>query len=154
MQIQAAIQKLAMQMIVRIHRISAIRLFSSKYNPIELDTKWIEKISTVPTAQSNKPKFTMIMPPPNVTGSLHLGHTYSLFIQDAICRYQALKENHINWIPGTDHAGIAIESLVTKQSPASITKSQLQTNIEQFANTSRAKITTQLVKFLLLISLL
>ena len=60
-------------------------------------------------------RFIMILPPPNVTGSLHLGHTLMGAIEDAIVRYKRLKGYSALWVPGTDHAGIATQSVVEKK---------------------------------------
>ncbi|MCQ2819304.1 MAG: valine--tRNA ligase [archaeon] len=67
---------------------------------------------------SSKPRdkrFVMILPPPNVTGSLHLGHTLMGTIEDAIIRYKKQKGYSALWVPGTDHAGIATQSVVEKK---------------------------------------
>jgi len=60
-------------------------------------------------------RFIMILPPPNVTGSLHLGHTLMGAIEDAIIRYKRLNGFSVLWVPGTDHAGIATQSVVEKK---------------------------------------
>lgn len=59
--------------------------------------------------------FNMILPPPNITGTLHLGHALNVTIQDMIARYQKLKGKNVTWIPGVDHAGIATQVVVEKQ---------------------------------------
>lgn len=63
---------------------------------------------------SSKPKFNSILPPPNVTGDLHLGHALMSTIQDVICRWKLLNGENVQWIPGTDHAGIATQVIVEK----------------------------------------
>ncbi|KAG1178588.1 hypothetical protein G6F70_001595 [Rhizopus microsporus] len=66
---------------------------------------------------SNKPKgpeFTMITPPPNVTGSLHIGHALTFSIEDAIVRWRRMNGYDVKWIPGIDHAGIGTQSVVEK----------------------------------------
>ncbi|KAF7732289.1 hypothetical protein EC973_005184 [Apophysomyces ossiformis] len=60
------------------------------------------------------PKFTMITPPPNVTGSLHIGHALTLSIEDAVVRWRRMHGYDVQWIPGTDHAGIGTQSVVEK----------------------------------------
>ncbi|KAI9306943.1 tRNA synthetases class I-domain-containing protein [Cunninghamella echinulata] len=62
----------------------------------------------------NKNKFTMITPPPNVTGSLHIGHALTFSIEDAIVRWKRMNGYDVKWIPGTDHAGIGTQSVVEK----------------------------------------
>ncbi|MEG0977721.1 MAG: valine--tRNA ligase [Bacilli bacterium] len=63
----------------------------------------------------SKEKFSMVIPPPNVTGKLHIGHAYDTTIQDIIARYKKAKGFDVLWLPGTDHAGIATEAKVVKR---------------------------------------
>jgi len=63
---------------------------------------------------AKKQPFTMITPPPNVTGSLHIGHALTFSIQDAIVRWKRMNGYDVKWIPGTDHAGIGTQSVVEK----------------------------------------
>ena len=62
-----------------------------------------------------KPPYTTMMPPPNVTGSLHMGHALTFTLQDVLVRYQRMRGRDVLWQPGTDHAGIATEIVVTNQ---------------------------------------
>src|SRR5215472_1673206 len=64
---------------------------------------------------SGKPPYTIMMPPPNVTGSLHMGHALTFTLQDVLVRYQRMRGCDVLWQPGTDHAGIATEIIVTNQ---------------------------------------
>jgi valyl-tRNA synthetase len=64
---------------------------------------------------SNKIPYTIMMPPPNVTGSLHMGHALNHTLQDVLVRYQRMRGRDVLWQPGTDHAGIATEIVVTNQ---------------------------------------
>jgi valyl-tRNA synthetase len=64
---------------------------------------------------SGKPPYTIMMPPPNVTGSLHMGHALTFTLQDVLVRYQRMRGLDVLWQPGTDHAGIATEIVVTNQ---------------------------------------
>lgn len=59
-------------------------------------------------------QFTMIFPPPNVTGSLHLGHALTIGLQDAIVRRKHMLGYTVSWVPGIDHAGIATQSVVER----------------------------------------
>lgn len=59
--------------------------------------------------------FRMILPPPNVTGNLHLGHALTAVVQDVICRHKRQMGYNVDWIPGTDHAGIATQVVVEKK---------------------------------------
>ncbi len=54
-------------------------------------------------------KFVMVIPPPNVTGSLHLGHALTSSVEDALTRWHRMQGKHVLWLPGTDHAGIATQ---------------------------------------------
>ncbi|ORZ10099.1 tRNA synthetases class I-domain-containing protein [Absidia repens] len=62
----------------------------------------------------NKSPFTMITPPPNVTGSLHIGHALTFSIEDALVRWRRMNGDKVKWVPGTDHAGIGTQSVVEK----------------------------------------
>jgi len=64
---------------------------------------------------SGKLPYTIMMPPPNVTGSLHMGHALTFALQDVLVRYQRMRGRDVLWQPGTDHAGIATEIVVTNQ---------------------------------------
>ena len=59
--------------------------------------------------------FTVMMPPPNVTGSLHVGHALNHTLQDVIVRYRRMRKDRVLWQPGTDHAGIATQMIVERQ---------------------------------------
>src|ERR1700693_3078605 len=64
---------------------------------------------------SRKPPYTIMMPPPNVTGSLHMGHALTFTLQDILTRYHRMKGFDALWQPGTDHAGIATQMVVERQ---------------------------------------
>jgi len=74
---------------------------------------WEENNLFKPT--SNKKKFSIVIPPPNVTGSLHMGHALNNSIQDLLVRYHRMNNFETLWQPGTDHAGIATQALVEKK---------------------------------------
>ena len=65
--------------------------------------------------QKNTKKFSIVIPPPNVTGSLHMGHALNNSIQDLLVRYYRMNNYETLWQPGTDHAGIATQALVEKK---------------------------------------
>jgi valyl-tRNA synthetase len=65
--------------------------------------------------QSPEPPYSIVIPPPNVTGQLHMGHALNNTIQDILCRYKRLKGFEVLWVPGTDHAGIATQNVVERQ---------------------------------------
>jgi len=91
----------------------------SKYNPKETQDKWLKiwKDNNVfhAKANSNKKPFTVVIPPPNVTGILHMGHALNNTLQDIIVRYKRMNGFEALWMPGTDHAGIATQNVVEKQ---------------------------------------
>lgn len=66
-------------------------------------------------ADSPKPPFSIVIPPPNVTGQLHMGHALNNVLQDVLCRFKRLKGYEVLWMPGTDHAGIATQNVVERQ---------------------------------------
>ncbi|KAJ2355665.1 hypothetical protein H4S01_006846, partial [Coemansia sp. RSA 2610] len=88
-----------------------------KYDPKIVERDWYEwwqqRGLFKPTPSGDK--FTMLLPPPNVTGALHIGHALTLSIQDAIARWNRMHGRSVNWVPGTDHAGISLQSVVEKR---------------------------------------
>ena len=64
---------------------------------------------------TSKPKFSMVIPPPNVTGKLHLGHAWDTTLQDIMIRYKRMDGYDALWLPGMDHAGIATQAKVDKK---------------------------------------
>ena len=61
--------------------------------------------------------YSIVIPPPNVTGSLHMGHALNNTLQDILCRYKRMDGFRVLWVPGTDHAGIATQNVVERQLP-------------------------------------
>ncbi len=93
-----------------------------KYNPKDVETKWYsiwEKsgfFSPKPDPSVPKDKrFTIVIPPPNVTGILHMGHALNNTIQDILIRFERLRKKTTLWVPGVDHAGIATQNVVEKK---------------------------------------
>jgi len=77
-------------------------------------TYWEERNLFSPEVPSDKEPFCIVIPPPNVTGSLHMGHALNNTLQDIMCRYKRMKGYNVLWQPGTDHAGIATQNVVEK----------------------------------------
>ncbi|MDY7036914.1 MAG: valine--tRNA ligase, partial [Thermodesulfobacteriota bacterium] len=75
---------------------------------------WIENNFFRAEAMSDKNPFCIVIPPPNVTGTLHMGHALNNTLQDILCRYKRMKGYNVLWQPGTDHAGIATQNVVEK----------------------------------------
>lgn len=91
---------------------------STKYNPSEIEGKWYRHweqsgfFTADPT--SEKPKFSIVIPPPNVTGSLHIGHALNNTLQDILSRKKRMEGYDVLWVPGCDHAGIATQNVVER----------------------------------------
>ena len=85
----------------------------------EVDPKWYaywERIGAFRAdPSSGRPRFSMVIPPPNVTGSLHIGHALNHTLPDVIVRWKRMQGVDVLWLPGTDHAGIATQNVVEKQ---------------------------------------
>ncbi len=89
------------------------------YNPKEIETKlyekWCEKRYFHAEVDRDKKPFTTVMPPPNITGKLHMGHALDNTLQDILIRYKRMQGYNALWVPGTDHAAISTEVKVTNQ---------------------------------------
>jgi valyl-tRNA synthetase len=88
------------------------------YEPEEVEARWLSywKDSGAGTADPNADgePFSIVIPPPNVTGALHMGHALNITIQDILCRHMRQKGRKVLWVPGTDHAGIATQNVVER----------------------------------------
>ena len=76
---------------------------------------WEEGGYFTANANSDKPPFSIVIPPPNVTGVLHMGHALDETLQDILTRYHRMSGYETLWLPGTDHAGIATQNVVEKK---------------------------------------
>ncbi|HTP71005.1 MAG TPA: valine--tRNA ligase, partial [Burkholderiaceae bacterium] len=76
---------------------------------------WEGNGTYAPTLDPGKPSFAIQLPPPNVTGTLHMGHAFNQTIMDALTRYHRMRGFNTLWVPGTDHAGIATQIVVERQ---------------------------------------
>ena len=89
------------------------------YDPKDLETRWYEFWETSgyfkASSESSHPAFCIVAPPPNVTGSLHMGHSLTYTLQDLITRFKRMQGFNMLWLPGTDHAGIATQNVVEKE---------------------------------------
>ena len=89
------------------------------YNPNDIEDKWYQYWTKngffTPKKDPNKKPYTILIPPPNVTGILHMGHVLNNTIQDVMIRYKRMNGIPTLWIPGTDHAGIATQNMVEKE---------------------------------------
>ncbi|ADO44695.1 valyl-tRNA synthetase [Hydrogenobacter thermophilus TK-6] len=77
--------------------------------------RWIESAIYSSGSDQREEKFSVVIPPPNVTGSLHMGHALNATLQDMVCRWQRMMGKKVVWVPGFDHAGIATQYVVDKK---------------------------------------
>src|SRR5437762_13133397 len=88
------------------------------YEPQSVEAKWYQfwlaEKCFVADAHSQKPAYSIVIPPPNVTGILHMGHVLNNTIQDILARKARMDGKEVLWLPGTDHAGIATEAVVVR----------------------------------------
>ena len=95
------------------------RELASSFSPTDIEAalyeKWVAAGYFKATSTSTKPAFTIVIPPPNVTGSLHIGHALDHTLQDTLTRMKRMKGFEALWLPGMDHAGIATQNVVEKQ---------------------------------------
>jgi valyl-tRNA synthetase len=92
---------------------------AKSFEPAAIEAKWAPYWESIhaglPSLDSSKPSFCIQLPPPNVTGTLHMGHGFNHTIMDALTRYHRMSGFNTLWLPGTDHAGIATQIVVERQ---------------------------------------
>jgi valyl-tRNA synthetase len=92
---------------------------SKGYEPQQVETKWYrvwEQNGYFRADETSvRPHYSIVIPPPNVTGVLHMGHALNNTLQDVLCRWKRMTGHEVLWMPGTDHAGIATQNVVEKQ---------------------------------------
>ncbi len=88
------------------------------YSPSSMEDNWYkfweENRLFAPQEGGERPSFSIVIPPPNVTGSLHMGHALNATLQDILCRWKRMQGYRVLWVPGTDHAGIATQNVVER----------------------------------------
>lgn len=128
---------------------------SEKYNPQETEQKWYNfwmENKYFHSEPNNKPPYTVVIPPPNVTGILHMGHMLNNTIQDVLVRRARMRGFNACWIPGTDHASIATEAKVVAKlksegvSKSDITREQFLEHAWEWTNKYGGTILEQLKK--------
>ena len=107
-----------------------IHTLESKFNPKDFEDKiyknWEESGYFKPSEDKSKKPYTIVIPPPNITGKLHMGHALDETLQDILIRYKRMQGFNTLWVPGTDHASIATEAkIVEKLKAEGITKEDL-----------------------------
>jgi valyl-tRNA synthetase len=97
----------------------ASRVLDKSYNPHQVEEKWyrywVERGYFRADENSEQEAYSIVIPPPNVTGSLHIGHALNNTLQDILIRFKRMRGYSVLWMPGTDHAGIATQNVVEKQ---------------------------------------
>lgn len=89
------------------------------YQPGATERRWRQRWEEIGLGAADpaspKPAFSIAQPPPNITGSLHMGHALNVLVQDALCRFHRMQGYEVCWIPGTDHAAIATQNVIERQ---------------------------------------
>jgi valyl-tRNA synthetase len=92
---------------------------AKSFEPAAIEARWAPLWASsgahAPTLDAAKPSFSIQLPPPNVTGTLHMGHAFNQTIMDSLTRYHRMRGFNTLWVPGTDHAGIATQIVVERQ---------------------------------------
>ncbi|TSC58368.1 MAG: valyl-tRNA synthetase ValS [Candidatus Peregrinibacteria bacterium Greene0416_19] len=134
-------------------------MLPKSYDPLATEDRvyamWEESGAFMADAESRKEPFTISLPPPNATGNLHLGHAVMLAIEDIFIRFARMRGREALWVPGTDHAAIATESVVIKQIQkeekmpdprGKLGREELLRRIAEFVERSKATIRGQVRK--------
>jgi valyl-tRNA synthetase len=108
----------------------------TSYDPHAIESSWYDFWESegffAPSLDSKKPSFCVVIPPPNVTGTLHMGHALPNTLQDVVVRYKRMQGFDTLWVPGTDHAGIATQTVVERNLMASTGKRRKDFSREEF----------------------
>ena len=103
---------------------------SPKYNPAEVEAgryqKWLDEDVFKPSGDKKAKPYSIVIPPPNVTGKLHLGHAWDTTLQDIIIRQKRMQGFDTLWLPGMDHAGIATQAKVEERLRRNRTENRLK----------------------------
>src|SRR5215207_8197981 len=106
------------------------------YDPSQVESKWyklwLDHDYFHAEASAPKTPFSIVIPPPNVTGSLHMGHALGFTIQDVLIRWRRMQGYNAMWLPGTDHAGISTQIIVERDLARSEKKSRHDIGREAF----------------------
>jgi valyl-tRNA synthetase len=97
----------------------AEKTLAKGYEPADVEARWRdhweENKTFTPDIEADAEPYSIVIPPPNVTGALHIGHALNHTLQDILCRYQRQQGKKVLWVPGMDHAGIATQNVVERQ---------------------------------------
>jgi valyl-tRNA synthetase len=95
-----------------------VETLAKRFDPAAFEGRWYERWVNdrrfEPGGPPGSPRFVMVIPPPNVTGRLHIGHAYGRTIEDILARWHRMRGERVLWVPGTDHAGIATQMVVER----------------------------------------
>ena len=98
---------------------AANKVLDKSYEPAQVEARWYAYWEQggmfVANPALDKPAYSIVIPPPNVTGQLHIGHALDNTLQDILCRFKRMRGYAVLWMPGTDHAGIATQNVVERQ---------------------------------------
>src|SRR5262249_3821323 len=93
--------------------------FDKAFEPGKIEARWYTHWTRLRVFTANpaspRPPFSMVIPPPNVTGRLHMGHALNNTLQDILARWRRMRGDDARWLPGTDHAGSATQMVVDRQ---------------------------------------
>ena len=107
-----------------------MKQLSPKYNPAEVEAgryqKWLDADVFKPSGDQKAKPYSIVIPPPNVTGKLHLGHAWDTTLQDIIIRQKRMQGFDTLWLPGMDHAGIATQAKVEERLHRNRTENRLK----------------------------
>jgi len=111
-------------------------LLNKGYEPQDVESRWYafweqEGLFDAHLDPSHK-RYSIVIPPPNVTGVLHMGHALNNPLQDILCRYRRQRGDNVLWMPGTDHAGIATQNVVEKKIASEQGKTRQELGREAF----------------------
>src|ERR1700749_2274711 len=96
-------------------------MIDNRYQPAEIEARIAPAGGAAQAFRAGRPErrtakpYCIVIPPPNVTGSLHMGHALNNTLQDVLCRFERMRGRDVLWQPGTDHAGIATQMVVERQ---------------------------------------
>src|ERR1700750_3386745 len=108
------------------------KTFDPKTSEPRLYRRWEESGAFAPTDDPKAEPYAIVIPPPNVTGSLHIGHALNNTLQDVLIRFERMRGKAALWLPGTDHAGIATQMVVERQLAAEGNQSRRDLGREDF----------------------
>src|SRR5262245_1406266 len=91
------------------------KTFSPREVEARLYAQWEKSGAFRAGSRAGEESFSIVIPPPNVTGNLHIGHALNNTLQDALARYERMRGKNVLWQPGTDHAGIATQLVVERE---------------------------------------